>query len=42
MLIWSETESTAQALGEFETGNMNWSLSKDPRARAMLRRALGD
>jgi beta-mannanase len=41
MLIWSETRSTAQALGEFDTGNMNWSLANDPKARRMLLRAIG-
>jgi hypothetical protein len=42
MLVWSETRSTAQELGEFETGNMNWSLARDPRARRMLLRATGN
>lgn len=41
MLIWSETKSTAQALGQFGTGNMNWSLIRDARARRLLLRATG-
>jgi cellulose synthase (UDP-forming) len=40
MLVWSETPSTAQAEGQFETGQMNWSLASDPRARRLLRRAV--
>jgi len=40
MLLWSESASTAQALGEFRTGQMNWSLAKDPRARHLLRAAV--
>jgi hypothetical protein len=36
LLVWSETPSTAQKAGQFETGNMNWSLINDPLARALL------
>lgn len=39
LLIWSDTESTAQAAGQFGTGNMNWTLQHDPRARVLLARA---
>jgi hypothetical protein len=39
MLVWSETKSTAQAGGQFGTGNMNWSLADDARARALLEHA---
>ena len=42
MLVWSETRSTAQALGQFGTGNMNWSLGGDPKARALLENATGN
>jgi hypothetical protein len=40
VLIWSETPSTAQNNGQFETGNMNWSLLSDPLARFLLARAV--
>jgi len=36
LLVWSETPSAAQKAGQFETGNMNWSLINDPLARTLL------
>ncbi len=40
MLLWSETPSTAQAAGQFETGQMNWSLADHPAARRLLTEAV--
>lgn len=40
LLLWSETPSTAQAAGQFNTGQMDWSLIGDGRARRMLRTAV--
>jgi cellulose synthase (UDP-forming) len=40
MVLWSETPSTAQAAGQFRTGEMNWSLSTDPMARRLLIKAV--
>jgi Glycosyl hydrolase family 26 len=39
-VIWSETPSRGQALGQPNTGNMNWSLTSDPLARSLLSAAL--
>jgi mannan endo-1,4-beta-mannosidase len=40
-LVWSETPSSAQKGGGFNTGNMDWSLIQDPEARKLLKAAVG-
>jgi hypothetical protein len=35
-VIWSQTPSRAQAIGQAGIGNMNWSLTQDPLARTLL------
>lgn len=39
-LVWSETPSSAQAGGGFNTGNMDWSLTQDPKSRKLLKEAV--
>ncbi len=40
MVLWSETPSAAQAKTPQQTGNMDWSLIRDPRARGLLAAAV--
>jgi Glycosyl hydrolase family 26 len=39
-VIWSETSSRGQALGQAGVGNMDWTLTNDPRARKLLTQVL--
>jgi Glycosyl hydrolase family 26 len=41
MLIWSETPSAAEAKGQPGTGEMDWSLAADVKARTLLASAVG-
>jgi hyaluronan synthase len=39
-LIWTETPSRGQGLGQADTGNMNWTLTTDARARRLMAAAV--
>ncbi len=41
LLVWSETPSAAQQKNPLQTGQMQWSLLRDPHARRLLNLAMG-